>query len=78
MTNLGDPLKPFKLSAGTASLVFMAILTGCGTTNTIFYPTERATKAADNVIDEIMLRSVMPSNPPLVVPTPPARSDAGK
>lgn len=41
--------------AQLAVLAFIATvgMTGCATTTTIFFPKERAAKAADNVIDEI-------------------------
>ncbi len=82
MTNFLAIFKPSKTSSGPALLVsllvLMAGLAGCGTTNTIFYPNERATKAADSVIDDILVQPVVPSKPPAVVPTSPSKPDAGR
>ncbi len=79
MINFQALFKPTRMSLVRPLLVLMATLAGCGTTNTIFYPNERAIKAADSVIDDIFIRPVTPTSAttPVVAPAP-SKSATGK
>ena len=61
-------MKNYKLKLLIVALA-IANLTGCASSTVIFFPRERAAKAVDNVIDEILGNAVTIS---------PSSSDSGK